>query len=94
VGPLIDELSRLSPEFRMMWRDNDVRDVHGEAIKRIRHPVLGPLAFEYSACSVDGRRDLSMCVYNPAAPADAEKIASQIGSASGLRSTHEKRSML
>jgi transcriptional regulator with XRE-family HTH domain len=79
VEPLVDELCRLSPEFRAMWRDNDVRDIHGEAIKRIRHPVLGPLAFEYSTFSVDGRTDLSMCVYNPATPADAEKIASQIG---------------
>ncbi|MGY3539762.1 transcriptional regulator with XRE-family HTH domain [Bradyrhizobium sp. USDA 4515] len=79
IEPLVDELCRLSPEFRTMWRDNDVRDIHGEAIKRIRHPVLGPLAFEYSTFSVDGRTDLSMCVYNPATPADAEKIASQIG---------------
>jgi hypothetical protein len=43
--------------------------------------VLGRLAFEYSAFSVDGRTDLSMIVYNPATPADAEKISSQIGSA-------------
>ena len=59
-----------------MWRDNDVRGAHGEAVKHIRHPVLGPLAFEYSAFSVDGRTDLSMVVYNPATPADAERIKS------------------
>nr|WP_302054698.1 helix-turn-helix transcriptional regulator [Burkholderia multivorans] len=80
VEPLVDELSRLSPEFRAMWRDNDVREIHGERVKRIRHPVLGPLAFEYSTFSVDGRTDLSMCVYNPATRADVEKIASQIES--------------
>jgi transcriptional regulator with XRE-family HTH domain len=80
VEPLVDELCRLSPEFRAMWRDNDVRRTHGEAIKQIRHPVLGPLAFEYSTFSVDGRTDLCMVVYNPATPADAEKIASRIGS--------------
>lgn len=81
VEPLVDELCRLSPEFRAMWRNNDVREIHGEAIKRIRRPVLGPLAFEYSTLSVDGRTDLSMCVYNPATPADTEKITSLIGSA-------------
>ena len=81
VAPLIEELSQLSPEFSAMWRDNDVRGGGVEAVKRIRHPVLGPLAFEYSAFSVDGRTDLSMVVYNPATPADAEKIRSQIGSA-------------
>jgi transcriptional regulator with XRE-family HTH domain len=79
VEPLVDELCRLSPEFRTMWLDNDVRDAHGEAVKHIRHPVLGALAFEYSAFAVDGRTDLSMVVYNPATPADAEKIRSQTG---------------
>jgi transcriptional regulator with XRE-family HTH domain len=34
VEPLIDELSRLSPEFRTMWRDNDVHSTHSEAIKQ------------------------------------------------------------
>ena len=76
VEPLVDELCRLSPEFRAMWRDNDVRGAHGEAVKHIRHPVLGPLAFEYSAFSVDGRTDLSMVVYNPATQADAARIKS------------------
>ena len=80
VEPLVDELCRLSLEFRAMWRDHDVRGTHGEAAKHIRHPVLGPLAFEYSAFSVDGRTDLSMVVYNPATQADAEKIRSQLGS--------------
>jgi transcriptional regulator with XRE-family HTH domain len=75
VEPLVDELSRLSPEFKAMWRDNDVRS-HGDGVKRIRHPVLGPIAFEYSAFAVDGRPDLSMVVYNPATPADAERITS------------------
>ena len=75
VEPLVDELCRLSPEFEAMWRGNDVRS-HGEGVKHIRHPVLGPLAFEYSAFAVDGRPDLSMVVYNPATAADAERITS------------------
>jgi transcriptional regulator with XRE-family HTH domain len=75
VEPLVDELCRLSPEFRAMWRDNDVRS-HGEGVKHIRHPILGLIAFEYSAFAVDGRSDLSMVVYNPATPADAERITS------------------
>jgi transcriptional regulator with XRE-family HTH domain len=81
VEPLVDELCRLSPEFKAMWRDNDVPGAHGEAVKHIRHPILGPLAFEYSAFSVDGRTDLTMVVYNPATPADTQKISSLIGSA-------------
>ena len=75
VEPLVDELSRLSPEFKAMWRDNEVR-AHGEAVKHIRHPVLGQIAFEYSAFAVDGRPDLSLVVHNPTSPADLEKIRS------------------
>jgi len=75
VEPLVEELCRLSPEFKAMWRDNDVRS-HGEGVKHIRHPVVGPMAFEYSAFAVDGRPDLSMVVYNPATPADADRIRS------------------
>jgi transcriptional regulator with XRE-family HTH domain len=76
VEPLVDELTRLSPEFKAMWRDNDVPGDHAEGVKHLRHPVLGPIAFEYSAFAVDGRPDLSLLVYNPATPADAERIAS------------------
>jgi len=75
VQPLVDELCRLSPEFKAMWRDNDVRS-HVEGVKHIRHPVLGAIAFEYSAFAVDGRPDLSLVVYNPATPADADRIKS------------------
>jgi len=75
VGQLVDELCRSSPEFAALWRDNDVH-VHGEGVKRLRHPILGPIAFEYSAFAVDGRPDLSMVVYNPVASSDAERIRS------------------
>lgn len=74
VEPLVDELCRLSPEFKAMWRDNDVRGPHGELVKHIRHPELGQFAFEYSAFAVDGRTDLSLIVYNPATPADAARM--------------------
>ena len=80
VEPLVDELCRLSPEFKALWRDNDLRG-HGEAVKHIRHRVLGPIAFEYSAFAVDGRPDLNMVVYNPVTPADRAKIKSMTRSA-------------
>jgi transcriptional regulator with XRE-family HTH domain len=76
VEPLVAELCRLSPEFRAMWAENDVRSGQHEAVKHIHHPVLGPLAFEFSAFAVDGRTDLSMVVYNPATKEDAERIKS------------------
>ncbi len=75
VQPLVDELCRLSPEFKAMWGAHDLHS-HGEGTKQIRHPLLGRITFEYSGFSVDGRPDLSMVVYNPATPADVAKIRS------------------
>ncbi len=77
VDPLVEELCGSSPEFAAIWRDNDVRS-HGDGVKHLRHPVLGSIAMEYSAFAIDGRPDLAMVVYNPAAPADAERIGSLI----------------
>jgi len=80
--PLVDELCRASPEFAALWRDNDVRS-YGEGIKHLRHPILGPIAFEYSAFAVDGRPDLGMVVYNPVTPEDAERIRALIEAKAG-----------
>jgi transcriptional regulator with XRE-family HTH domain len=77
VSQLVDELCRISPEFEALWRDNDV-DVHGEGFKRLSHPILGPIALEYSAFAVDGRPDLGMIVYNPVTPSDAHRIRSLV----------------
>jgi len=77
IGQLVDELCRLSPEFDMLWRENDV-DVHGDGLKRLHHPILGPIELEYSAFAVDGRPDLGMIVYNPVTSSDASLIRSLI----------------
>src|SRR5215468_2218309 len=78
VEALVDELRRLSPDFDAMWRDHDVRSTYGESAKHVRHPVAGLIALEYSAFAVDGRPDLGMVIYNPATPADAERIRSLV----------------
>lgn len=73
VEALVDELSRISPEFDAIWRDNDVRG-HGEGLKHLKHPLGGVIALEYSSFAVDGRPDLSMVIYHPATLADADRI--------------------
>jgi hypothetical protein len=73
VQSLVDELCATSPEFAAMWRDNDVQG-HGDGVKVLHHPIAGSLSMEFSAFAVDGRPDLNMVIYNPATPADADKI--------------------
>ena len=75
VAALVEELRAKSAEFEAMWRDNDVSS-YGGGFKRLRHPLAGEIAFEYSSFAVDGRPDLAMIVYNPATPEDADKVRS------------------
>ena len=82
VTRLVEELSRASSDFDALWRDNEVV-AHGEGLKRIRHPEAGLLELEFSAFAVDGRPELGMVVYNPASPADADRIRALVGAKPG-----------
>ncbi len=81
VQSLVDELCATSPEFAAMWRDNDVQG-HGDGMKTLHHPVAGKLSMEFSAFAVDGRPDLILVIYNPATPADKDKIRALLEAAS------------
>ncbi len=76
VEALVNELCQRSPEFKAMWRENDVHAASSDGIKHIQHPVFGSVSLEYSSFAVDGRPDLILAVYNPATSADAARIAS------------------
>ncbi len=79
IRQLVDELCVQSPEFAALWAGNDVRP-HGEGTKRLRHATLGVIELEYSSFALDGRPDLGMIVYTPAANSDADRIRSMIQS--------------
>ena len=81
IADLVKELCRTSPEFAAMWRDHDVR-IHGEGVKRLKHPVLGSIELEYSSFAVDGRPDLGMIVYSPVEPSVAARIRALVAQAS------------
>ncbi|ASJ90960.1 helix-turn-helix transcriptional regulator [Porphyrobacter sp. CACIAM 03H1] len=74
IKALVDELSRISPEFESLWRENDVAS-HADGMKRLRHPEHGIIELEFSAFAVEGRPDLGMLVYNPATPEAARRVA-------------------
>lgn len=71
---LVDELSRLSPEFESLWRENHIA-VHTDGMKRLRHPEYGLVEFEFSMFAVDGRSDLSMLVFNRTPAGSARREA-------------------
>jgi transcriptional regulator with XRE-family HTH domain len=78
---LVDELCQLSPEFNTMWHDNDVGSSYSDLTKYVRHPRAGLIGLEYTSFAVDGRPDLGLVIYNPATPADVERIRSLLGPA-------------
>jgi transcriptional regulator with XRE-family HTH domain len=86
IADLVEELSRTSPEFAMLWRENDIA-AHGEGVKRIHHPAIGLLELEFSTFAVEGRPDLGMIVYNSATPETAERIQSLIAARTELPAT-------
>ena len=73
IAPLVEELCQSSPDFAALWRDSDVQ-THGDGVKRLRHPTVGPIALEYSSFSVDGRPDLGLIIYQPATEADRRLV--------------------
>lgn len=75
IAPLVEELARKSPDFARLWQEHDLHGAPGEAVKHIKHPLLGPLAFEYSAFAVDGRPDLTLVIYNPLEAKDLARLA-------------------
>lgn len=78
INALVEELSRISPEFESLWRENDVA-AHGDGMKRLRHPEHGLIELEFSVFAVEGRPDLGMLVYNPATPHSARRVAEMLG---------------
>ena len=82
IAHLVEELSRLSPEFEALWRDNDVAG-HADGLKRLHHPEHGLIELEFSAFSVDGRPDLGMIVYNPASAETERRIRSLMAGVGG-----------
>lgn len=65
IAELVDELERVSPDFRTWWREHDV---HGSCmgLRTLHVQSLGDIAFEHATLSVDESRHLRLVVYAPA----------------------------
>ena len=78
VQSLVDELCAKSSDFAAMWRNSAING-SCESLKRLHHPVLGEIEFEFSSFSVDGRPDLTMLVYTPISGDDATRVRALSG---------------
>jgi transcriptional regulator with XRE-family HTH domain len=67
---LIEVLSRQSVEFRTWWAAHEVLPPLA-GYKRLYHPEIGDLAFEYTSFAIQGEGDLKLVVYTPVTSDDA-----------------------
>jgi transcriptional regulator with XRE-family HTH domain len=71
IGSLVTELLGTSPAFAEMWEQRDV-EVRRGMLKRIEHPVAGPLEFDCQVLRISDS-DQTMIVYcaQPGSPTEA-----------------------
>jgi transcriptional regulator with XRE-family HTH domain len=72
---LVDELSTCSELFRQQWASQDVR-LHGHGSKRVNHPVVGLLDFNFESMDLPTDPGLQLNVYTaPAGGPVADNLA-------------------
>jgi MmyB-like transcription regulator ligand binding domain len=59
---LVVRLTRLSPEFAAWWPQRDV--AHRLAgRKRLSHPTVGSMCFDFSMLAIGGRPGMKLCIF-------------------------------
>ena len=62
LAELVGELSVKSEDFRHLWADHQVKECMF-GVKRLRHPVAGPLTFQYETLTVPADPGQTLVVY-------------------------------
>ncbi|NIL83726.1 hypothetical protein RhoFasGS6_01084 [Rhodococcus fascians] len=65
LSDLVGELSTRSQYFATLWASHDVRE-HRDGIKKIHHPIVGPLDLTYQSMDLVSDRGLQMLVFTAA----------------------------
>jgi transcriptional regulator with XRE-family HTH domain len=61
-GELIEDLKKISSEFRLWWSRHDVKTIP-DGHKSMAHPALGHLDFEYVSLQVPSNHDQKVVIY-------------------------------
>jgi transcriptional regulator with XRE-family HTH domain len=61
-GELIEDLKKISSEFRLWWSRHDVKTIP-DGHKSMAHPTLGHLEFEYVNLQVQSNHDQKVVIY-------------------------------
>ena len=89
---LIGELSTRSDEFRVRWAAHDVHR-HRSGVKRILHPVVGPLELSYEAMELVTDEGLTLLVYG-AEPGSASAVGLSLLATWAATEAREGRDLL
>ncbi|PYY64457.1 transcriptional regulator [Curtobacterium sp. MCPF17_003] len=83
---LIGELVTRSDAFRARWAAHDVR-FHRAGAKRIHHPEVGDLEFEFEGMELPGTPDWTLYAYTSPAGSPTEERVALLGSLAATRHT-------
>jgi PAS domain-containing protein len=70
---LVERLRAASPRFEELWKRYDVKE-HPQGVRKLNHPVAGPLVLEPSLLGVVESPGLRMMLYTPSDAATSERI--------------------
>lgn len=83
---LIGELVTRSDAFRARWAAHDAR-YHRSGFKRIHHPAVGDLEFEFEGMELPGNEDWILYAYTSRAGSPTEERVALLGSLAATRRT-------
>ncbi|OPJ65883.1 helix-turn-helix transcriptional regulator [Clostridium chromiireducens] len=68
---IIEDLKRESDEFNLWWTRHDVQG-NSEAYKKLKHPIVGELFFEFVSFDVSDNSNLKLIVNTPSLGSDTD----------------------
>lgn len=91
LAAVVDELRAADPDVERWWEDHGVRD-HSSLVKRVAHPVAGPLVFAIEAVLSPLEPDQRLVVYTVEPDSPTARVLPLLAGWDDLRRDAEDRS--